>query len=212
MEEKERFEANKLHNAPFLRAFEVLKQEKGINQQQAAKLINTKSGSLSDYKSGKKKAGQEMYERLARAFGGRLNMRYLTGESEYMLLANVPEEELIEYGQRDGNPDFDVQKKAKAANLTQSEPSTCFPDISSVFNAALAAKDDAIESLKRELRTKDEVIQALHDQVTTKDILITELRHQISQLQMELSQEQSKTTLKNFPFPPGFAESDSKTY
>ena len=68
MEEKEKFEANKRHNAPFLRALDVLMKEKNINQTQAAVLLTTKSGTFSDYKSGKKKAGPEMFNRLARAF------------------------------------------------------------------------------------------------------------------------------------------------
>ena len=71
------------------------------------------------------------------------------------MLEKVPEEEIIEYSQRDYNPDFDVQKKAKTISTIPTEPVNHIPDMSSVFNSALAAKDDAIESLKRELRTKD---------------------------------------------------------
>lgn len=208
MEEKDKYEANKLKNAPFLRALAILMKEKNINQTQVAELLNTKSGTFSDYKNGKKRAGQEMYERLARAFHGRLNLRYLSGESEYMMLENVPEEEIIEYSQRDYNPDFDVQKKAKATTSMPTESAAYIPDMSSVFNSALAAKDDAIESLKRELRTKDELIQSLRDQLAAKDKLIEEQKARLIDYRRIInSQENSLTT---YPFPVGVSEQPKK--
>lgn len=203
MNEKEKFEANKRHNAPFLRALDVLMKEKGINQQEVAKLLLTKSGTFSDYKNGKKRAGQEMYDRLARAFGGRLNVRYLTGQSEYMMLANVPDEEIIEYSMRDGNPDYDVIKKQKAACPVHTEPTTNIPDMSSVLNAAIAAKDDAIESLKRELLTKDDLIQSLRDQLAAKDQLIAEQKARLIDYRRIID---SKELFSDYPFPVGVAE------
>ena len=144
MDEKEKFEANKRHNAPFLRALDVLMKEKNLTQGNAAKLLDTKSGTFSDYKSGKKKAGPEMFGRIARAFDGRLNMHYLTGESEYMLLANVPDEEILEYTQRESNPDFDVQNKAKTTNSTVVEQAANIIDL-------YAGLIKEIESLRADL-------------------------------------------------------------
>ena len=206
MEEKEKFEANKRHNAPFLRAFELLKKEKGLNQEQAAKLLETKSGTFSDYKNGKKKAGPDMYYRLARAFGGRLNMRFLTHESEYMMLANVPDEEMVEYALRDNNPDFDVLKKAKAesdANHTSSGT----PDMSSVFNSALAKADEAIEQLKLRLKEKDELIQSLRDQLADKDKLISEQKARLIDYRRIID---SQNGLSGYPFPIGAADNPNQ--
>ena len=208
MEEKDKYEANKLKNAPFLRALAILMKEKNINQAQVAELLNTKSGTFSDYKNGKKRAGQEMYERLARAFHGRLNLRYLSGESEYMMLENVPEEEIIEYSQRDYNPDFDVQKKAKVASSMPTESVAYIPDVSSVFNSALAAKDDAIESLKRELRTKDELIQSLRDQLAAKDQLIEEQKARLIDYRRIINSHENPLT--TYPFPVGVSEQPKK--
>lgn len=204
MEEKEKFEANKRHNAPFLRALEVLQNEKGINQSQVAELLDTKSGTFSDYKNGKKKAGTEMFNRLARAFGSRLNMRYLTGESEYMMLANVPDEEILEYTMRDGNPDFDVQKKAKAANHTSVEPSA-YIDPMSQTNATISAYIEAIASLKRELRTKDDLLTEKDARLAEKDERIAELKAHNIDLRRQLDQYQN-ADIGRYPFPIGAAD------
>ena len=207
MEERDKFEANKLKNAPFLRALAILMKEKNINQAQVAELLNTKSGTFSDYKNGKKRAGQDMFERLALAFHGRLNMHYLSGESEYMMLENVPDEEMCEYAQRDCNPDFDVQKRAKTISSIPTEPVNHIPDMSSVFNSALAAKDDAIESLKRELRTKDDLIQSLRDQLTAKDQLIAEQKARLIDYRRIID---SRVSLSDYPFPVGAADGDKR--
>lgn len=202
MEEKEKFEANKRHNAPFLRALEVLQNEKGLNQSQVAELLDTKSGTFSDYKNGKKKAGTEMFNRLARAFGGRLNMRYLTGESEYMMLANVPGEEILEYSMRDGNPDYEVQKRAKAEPVAHIDPS-------SQANATISAYIEAVESLKRELRTKDELLAEKDARLAEKDERIAELKAHNIDLRRQLDQYQN-ADVSRYPFPVGAAEGDKR--
>ena len=164
MEETEKFKANKKSNAPFLRALDVLMKEKKINQTRAAELLATKSGTFSDYKNGKKKAGQEMFNRIARAFDGRLNIRFLTGESEYMMLANVPDEEILEYSQRDENPDFDVQKKAKAAEHATEDASSYLLEL---YAQRIRLVDDLRHSLKEELAEvraiKEDMHQAVYD-------------------------------------------------
>ena len=207
MEENDKFEANKRKNAPFLRALAILMKEKSLNQTQVAELLKTNSGTFSDYKNGKRRAGQEMYERLVFAFDGRLNIRYLTGESEYMMIENVPDEEIIEYIQRDKNPDFDVQKKAEAASPIPIEPAAHVPDMSSVFNSALAKADETIESLKRELRTKDELIQSLREQIATKDQLITEQKARLIDYHRIID----SRALSNYPFTIGTAEESKIT-
>jgi len=209
MEEKEKFEANKLHNAPFLRALEVLMNEKNLNQTQVADLLETKSGTFSDYKSGKKKAGPEMYGRLARAFRGRLNTRYLTGESEYMMLANVPDEEILEYTMRDGNPDYDVQKKAKGTCSAEAEPVTHI-DTMSQINATISAYIEAIESLKRELRTKDELLAEKDSRLADKDDIIATLKARISDLERTIANDHL-ADIDRYPFTMGAAEDNKRT-
>ncbi len=102
--------------------------------------------------------------------------------------------------------------------VTDSKPiSQPMPDYGSLMNAALAAKDDAIESLKREiakvdesarreLAAKEEAISALRGQLTTKDTLIDTLQQQIADLRASLAEQQKKDSLGNYPFTPGVAD------
>jgi hypothetical protein len=76
-------------------------------------------------------------------------------------------------------------------------------DQSSLVNAALAAKDDAIESLKRELNTKDELIKSLRDQLAAKDQLIAEQKARLIDYRRLID---SRELEKNYPFPVGVAD------
>ena len=202
MEEKEKFEANKRSNAPFLRALGVLMKEKNLNQAQAAELLNTKSGTFSDYKNGRKRASQEMFDRLARAFDGRLNMRYLTGESEYMMLANVPDEEIAEYHLRDGNPDYDVLKKAKASSVPNDTPSAMPSSLERSFiiekevGNTRSFMDKYIASLEDQIKDKDR-------QLSDKDKMINMLEKRVAELE---ARQQQSDIIRKHPFPVGVAD------
>ena len=212
MEEKEKFEANKRSNEPFLRALSVLMKEKNINQAQAAELIGTKSGTFSDYKNGKKRASQDMYDRLARAFGGRLNMRYLTGESEYMMLANVPDEEINEYRLRESNPDYDVLKKAKSKIVSKNTPS----DIPSSLDRSFIIEKEVgntktylekfVASLEKQIEDKDEQIKDLRNDVAQRDKTIATQASRIIELEAAIKLYQSDDQIRRHPFPIGVAD------
>jgi hypothetical protein len=77
------------------------------------------------------------------------------------------------------------------------------PDMSSVFNSALAAKDETIESLKRELRTKNDIVQSLRDQLAAKDQLIAEQKARLIDYRRLID---SRDLEKNYPFPVGVAD------
>ena len=83
------------------------------------------------------------------------------------------------------------------------EPAAQIPDMSSVFNSALAAKDDAIESLKRELRTKDELVQSLREQIATKDQLIAEQKARLVDYRRLIDSHEIENS---YPFPVGVAD------
>lgn len=206
MEEKEKFEANKLHNARFLRALGVLMTEKRINQAQAAMLLNTKSGTFSDYKKGKKRASQDMYDRLDRAFDGRLNIHYLTGESEYMMLANVPDKEIVEYSLRDGNPDYDVIQRNKNKENNDDRQQRITSRAGSIQMAVLghlvqeperrediAADDDPRPHLPT---WADTLVGILSKQIAENEVLHAELRQsiaEVSEMKKQLSDLLNKT-------------------
>ena len=193
MDEEEKFEANKKCNAPFLRALCVLMKEKNLNQAQVAKFIGTKSGTFSDYKNGKKRASQEMYDRLARAFDGRLNMHYLTGESEYMMLANVPAEELADYRLREGNPDFDLIKQRELRKPPKPTMST--------FDTSLLIE----KAVEKATTYADKTIAALEGQLADKDKYIKLLEQKIEVL--EAMQHIDAGDILHSPFPVGVADS-----
>lgn len=69
------------------------------------------------------------------------------------------------------------------------------PDYSSLMNATIAAKDEAIASLKRELEAKD--------------MLVSSLMRQVNDLSFALSALKGKSTSGYPSFPLGVAEEDS---
>ena len=89
--------------------------------------------------------------------------------------------------------------KTTIANEAPSEQPANIPDMSSVFNAALAAKDDAIESLKRELHTKDDLIQSLRDQLATKDQLISEQKARLIDYRRIIDAQANSLTGYHYP-------------
>lgn len=205
MEEKDKFEANKKSNAPFLRALAVLMKENGYNQAQVADLLNTKSGTFSDYKNGKKRASQEMYDRLARAFDGRLNIHYLTGESEYMMLANVPDEEIAEYLLREGNPDYDVLKKAKSSMQPTDIPSPL--DRSFIIEKEIgntkSYMDKYIDSLEKQIKEKN-------DRLAEKNKYIDFLEKRVAELEAANKFLSETHFEEKWPFPRGVADERKK--
>lgn len=94
----------------------------------------------------------ETFRKLNAAFGNRYNIQWFQGDSDYMLLADVPEREK-------GNPDF-----------------------SSYINALLAKSDETIASLKRELATKDEIIKTKNERIVDLEKLAEERLHRIAEL------------------------------
>lgn len=205
MEEKEKFEANKKSNAPFLRALTVLMKENGYNQAQVADLLNTKSGTFSDYKNGKKRASQEMYDRLARAFDGRLNIHYLTGESEYMMLANVPDEEIAEYLLREGNPDYDILKKAKSSMQPTDIPSPL--DRSFIIEKEIgntkSYMDKYIDSLEKQIKEKN-------DRLDEQKKYIALLEKRVAELEAANKFLSETHFEEKWPFPRGVADERKK--
>lgn len=210
MDKDGKIEERKRYNAPFLRAFNYLAGEKMMNQKQFAKVIDAESAYISTLKAGTKRVGADYMARLAAAFmehfkdEQHLNMDFLLGKSEYMILENVPDKEVLENISRGANPDYDVMQKVKAASPASAEPAANIPDMSSVFNAALAAKDETIVSLKRELATKDELIAAKDDRIADLTKLAEERLHRIAELRRII--DANSLSIAGYPFAPGVAE------
>ena len=203
MDSEQKIEERKRWNAPFLRAFNYLLEEGclefGISQSSLTKgelcsMMGIQAGLISKYTNGTKKVSIDTMKALSRVSGGKLNVKYMLGKSEYMLLENVPDEEFIE----GNNPDREVMEKRKAEPLQ--------PDLSSYINALLAKSDETIASLKRELAAKDEIIQTKEERIADLERLAEERLHRIAELRRVID----ANNIMDYPFPVGTAEGHDK--
>ena len=206
MDSEQKIEERQKWNAPFLRAFNYLLECYEVTKGELCKMMGIQPGLISNYAKGTKKVSIDTMNALARVSnntpGGMLNVNYMLGKSKYMLLSNVPDEEILE----EYNPDREVLEKRKAAPRT--------PDMSSYINALLAKSDETISSLKRELDAKDGIIKAKDDQIAmmqesiaTKDDYIATLKSRITELRNIID---SKDIGMADYITPGVAEKPSK--
>ena len=85
----DKMEERKRRNAPVLTALDYLKRSKSLNQNEVCALLGCNSSLISGYKSGKIMAGDDFRGRLIDAFGGRLNIPFLYGESDVLLVEDL---------------------------------------------------------------------------------------------------------------------------
>lgn len=204
MDSEQKLEERKRWNAPFLRAFNYLLEEGylefGISKSRLTKgelcsMMGIQPGLISNYTNGTKKVSVDTMNALARVSGGKLNVNYMLGKSEYMLLENVPDDEILKLN----NPDREVMEKRKAEPLQ--------PDFSSYINALLAKSDETIASLKRELAAKDDIIQAKDDRIADLTKLAEERMHRIAELRRVI--DAHNINMADYPFQVGVAENGS---
>ena len=153
MDSEQKIEERKKWNAPFLRAFNYLLDEGyARNKGDLCSKIGIQPGLISNYTNGTKKVSPDTMNALARVSGGKLNVTYMLGKSEYMLLENVPDEEFIE----GNNPDREVMAKRSDETIAS-------------LKRELAAKDEIIQ-------TKEERIADLERLAEERLHRIAELR------------------------------------
>jgi transcriptional regulator with XRE-family HTH domain len=125
----------------------------------------------------------KLFENICEAYPGVFNLHYLlTGEGDLLTL----EEEVH-------NEEYEKLYNPQPINQ------------SSLINAAIAAKDEAIASLKRELQTKNDLIQSLRDQLAAKDQLIAEQKARLIDYRRIID---SHNGISDYPFPIGAAENN----
>ena len=209
MTEEEKFEERKIYNAPYLRVFDYLAKEKNMNQGQFAKVIESESGYISLLRSGKKKVGPDYIARIAAEFAKHfddqqhLNPDFIEGKSPYMVIENVPDDEIHERMNRGSNPDYDLIKQRK-----QHEPlPTSALETSFMLEKVLSS---AIAEIKEPY---NKAIAALEDKINDKNEIIADLREQVAELlkdkaslQTTIETLQQRDGLENFIFPPGVAD------
>ena len=146
----------------------------GYTQKNIVETAGLPQNAISKIKSGQNNAGDDTINKLCKAY--KLNPDFFYH----------------------GSTQFTIEEKVQQKQLS------ILPDMSSVFNSALAAKDDAIESLKRELRTKDDLIQSLRDQLAAKDQLIAEQKTRLIDYRRIIDSNENEIT--NYHFPVGAAD------
>ena len=145
-------------NTPFLSVFDWMKKYKRLNQEQLSVLLGTTGSRISEYKSGRKIVTEELKKSIINAADGKIHAPYLEGKSKYMLVENVPSDELNAHIDV-RNPDYtqlveDIKEK-ESANMLE------------LYAHMIRNLDDLRIELKNELaeiRTiKSELQQARND-------------------------------------------------
>lgn len=175
MAKDEKIEERKKYNAPFLRVFDYLAKEKMMNQGQFAKVIKSESGYISLLRSGVKRVGDDYIARIAAEFAKHfddkqhLNPDYIDGKSPYMIIENVPDDEILDKINRGANPDYDLMKQRMIQEKTQSpthETSFMLEKVlSQAINEIKLAKDQTIAALEGQIEEKDKRIRLLEQKI-----------------------------------------------
>ena len=167
-------------NKIFAAAYDHLKRTQGVRtQEQLAEMMGVTPETVSRIIKARTDVTEDAITRLQTASGCIFNLQWLRGESDVMLAVDL---------------------KKKNGNTAEAM-SQLSPDMSSMINAVIAAKDDAVTSLKRELDSKDETI-------STKDALIKTLQQQVSDLRIQLAIQ--KGLSDGYPYPTGVAEREQR--
>ena len=151
---------------------------KGYTQKDIVKAAGLSQNAISKIKTGQNNAGDDTINKLCAAF--KLN------------------------------PDFFYRgsKQFAIGEETQLPSSACTIDASSAINAAIAAKDETIASLKRELAAKDELIKAKDERMESLAQLAEERLHRIAELRRII--DANNIAMTNYPFPVGTAEGNHR--
>lgn len=151
MDENEKIEERKRENGRFLSAFKYMMKANGLTQDELAKRMGKSSSLISDYKSGKKKVSEDTMRELALISGSKLNLNYMLGYSDYILLENVPQEEFMEISARRNNPDYERMKE-KRDEVAEPTPAPFIPSWADSLISIMTEQIKQNEALNRELR------------------------------------------------------------
>jgi plasmid maintenance system antidote protein VapI len=128
---------DKTRNNNFAAALDYLKRNKGIKtQNELAKRMGCSKDTITRIIKAYTPVTEDAITKFQTATGCIFNLQWLRGESDVMM-----------------TEDLEVKSVSEPENTHQS---ALMPDYSSITNAMIAAKDDAIESLKRELVKTEE--------------------------------------------------------
>lgn len=192
MDSEEKIKERKEWNKPFLRAFNTLlyEEEIGGSKGKLCSLIGIQPGLISNYSKGFKKVSLDTMNKIVRVSRGRLNIDFLIGKSEHMMIADIPHDQSYN----------DVEEVNRTNNINQQ------PSASSYLNALLARDDETIASLKRELMAKDDIIQEMEEHIATIEKLAEERLHRINELRRII--DANNIDITKYPYTIGVSEKE----
>jgi len=129
------------------------------NQAEIARRTGVNEVTISRVLNGKiQKVKQETIRKVNIAFGSVFNPAWLRGDSDIMLIDDIRKQ-----------PD-----ESRAATHVGSHDDA--PDMNSLINTALSAKDETIMSLRRELEAKDAAVCFLNEQLKDRTDIMQSIR------------------------------------
>lgn len=168
----------RLRNNIFAKAFDYLKREKGIKtQKRLAELMGVSEDTITRILKDRTEVTEDIITKLQTASGCIFNLQWLRGEDDEPMLA------------------ADISNK----NMHQS---ASIIDPGSAINAALAAKDETIETLKARIVELKSTIADKEDMIKARDARIVELEQKLAKIQI--------SDIDNYPFSIGAAEERQK--
>jgi transcriptional regulator with XRE-family HTH domain len=168
----------------------IYKEHLVSSQGELAEKIGISTSALSRIMNNKKCVGDDTLRKMNEAFGGIFNMAYFRGESVVLLV-----EDVAYYKSHPG----ELNKIFNGNDNTNI-------DQSSLVNATLAAKDETIASLKKQISDKDKQLTRYENDLDTKDETIKMLQARVRELEAEISIIRNGDPLKGYPFVIGAAE------
>ena len=214
MDSEQKIEERKRWNEPFLRAFNYLLDENYASTKgELCKMVGIEPGLISRYGNGIKKVSVDTMNALARVSGGRLNVNYMLGKSKYMLIENVPDDEILNAN----NPDRKVieeQNKTAGNNFSTLDPSSVINSLIANHTRQINDYEERIKAKEIEmaerLDEKSATIAALQHTIADKEEIIKARDARIVELERQLA---AATTgdLSRYPFTMGAAEDEKTT-
>ena len=145
----------------------------------------------------------KLFESICEAFPNVFNRTYLI--RGFGRLLTIEEQARCEdIDDRLNNPEYaykpQQEEKEKESGMQG------HADYSSLINATIAAKDDAIESYKKLLKSKDDLIASLEQRIKEKDEYIATLKERLVEYRRTIDSQ----NLTSYPFPIGAADNPRK--
>jgi len=203
MGKSDKIEERKRLNEPFLKAFDWLMSQRNISQKLMAKRLDVDSSLISAFRNGTKQATDFYQSKLIHdsiQFGREINIDYLSGRSEYMLIENLPKDEEWRLHVSRDNPDYELMEKEneKEKGIDKNDE----------VNKIIRIYEKEIDDLKLYHQRECDAYQNTID--AQKETILL-LKEKIADLTSQLSQYQSAEVLKKYPFSPGVSDKKDQT-